>query len=318
MDPLPETLVRIADAQSGVVTRAQLLGHGVTKAAVRWNAGRNWRVVLPGTYVLDGARPSGSQLLMAALLFAGPGSALGGVTAAQAHGLKSARTRGRVHVVVPGNRTSRTRGYVSIRRSLLDDPAVVVRGGLRLSSVARACVDAAVEESDPRSRTALLVEAVQRGLTSVDDLAEWCYRLRPRDAAKVLPALEAAAVGVWSVPEAEVLTLMASSDHLPQPLTNPSLVDAQGNRLVTPDLWLDDVAMAVMVHSREYHADGNQFVETVDRDGDLVAAGVAVIGVTPSGIRRDPASTLRRIEATYAVAQARPRPSVSATPRRIG
>ena len=120
------------------------------------------------------------------------------------------------------------------------------------------------------------------------------------------------AAGVWSVPEAEALDLMATSRVLPAPMTNPSLVDATGARLLTPDLWLDDVAMAVMVHSRTHHANGTQFTETIDRDADLVAAGVVVLGVTPSGMRQDPAGTLRRIEAAYAVAQARPRPTVRA------
>lgn len=312
MDELPEGLARLASRQAGVVTRRQLLEHGVTKAAIRWNAGRTWRVILPCTYVLDGARPSGTQLLHGALLLAGPRAALAGVTAAQSHGLTNARTRGRVHVVVPGDQASRVRGYVTIRRSLLVDHAEVVRAGLRLSSVARSCVDAAVDERTLANRNALIVEAVQRRLTTVDDLAEWCYRLRPRDAARVLPSIEIAAAGVWSVPEAEALDLMATSRVLPAPMTNPSLVDTTGARLLTPDLWLDDVAMAVMVHSRTHHANGTQFTETIDRDADLVAAGVVVLGVTPSGMRQDPAGTLRRIEAAYAVAQARPRPTVRA------
>ncbi|MFW5470724.1 hypothetical protein ACOCJ4_11815 [Knoellia sp. CPCC 206435] len=73
--------------------------------------------------------------------------------------------------------------------------------------------------------------------------------------------------------------------------------------------------MAVMVHSRQFHADGDQFVRTIERDGDLVAAGVVVVGVTPSSIRSDPVAVLRRIEDTYAVAQRRPRPDVRAIRR---
>lgn len=317
MKELPDSLRGILGYQLGVVTRHQLLIHGVSKEAIRWNCGRTWRVILPCTYVIDGARPTQQQRLIGAQLYAGPQSQLAGMTAAWIHGLKNAHARGLVHVVVPAHQTSRQRGYVRIRRSLLEDTAAITRGPLRVTSVARGCVDAAVEERSARNRTALLVEAVQRNLTTVEQLAEWCYRLRTRDAAKVLPALDAAAVGVWSVPEAEVLDLMTSSRILPEAMTNPVLTDEHGGTLITPDLWLDDVAMAVMVHSREYHADGDQFVDTIDRDGDLVAAGVTVVGVTPTGMRRNPAATLTRIEATYAVAQLRPRPSVQAVPRAV-
>lgn len=293
MKALPESLNSVVRAPFGVVTQHQLLRHGVSNETIRWNAGRTWRVILPCTYVLEQVSANEQQRRMGALLHAGPSSALAGMTAASLHGLKNADPRDRVHVVVPGSQASRQQGYASIRRSLLDDVGQVMRGGLRVSSVARACVDAAVDERRARSRTALIVEAIQRNLTTVDEVAEWCYRLRSRDAAKVLPALETAALGVWSEPEAEVLDLMGASSVLPEAMTNPRLLDADGRRLITPDLWLDDVAMAVMVHSREYHADGEQFVSTIDRDAELVAAGVAVLGVTPTGVRRDPRGTSR-------------------------
>ena len=315
MKSLPDDVLGIVQSQFGVITRQQLLRHGVSKETIRWNAGRSWRVILPSTYVIEAHEVSERQRLMGALLHAGPRSQLAGATAASQYGLTNANPRGRVFVVVPGSQASRSKGFVTIRRSLLDDPLAVVRGGLRMSSVARACVDAAVDERSMRNRTALVVEAVQRELTTVDALAEWCYRLRSGDGAKVLPAVETAALGVWSVAEEEVLDLMGTSSVLPEAMTNPRLVDASGRALITPDLWLDDVAMAVMVHSRTYHSNGDQFVDTIERDSDLVAAGVAVIGVTPTGVRRDPAAALQRIEATYAGALRRERPDVRVTPR---
>ncbi len=315
MKSLPDAVLSLVKSQWGVVTRQQLLGHGVSKETIRWHAGRSWRVILPCIYVIDANYVSEKQRLMGALLYAGPLSRLAGASAASQHGIANANARGRVLVVVPGSQASRSKGYVSIRRTLLDDPLAVARGGLRLSSVARACVDAAVAEPSMCNRTALIVEAVQRELVTVDALAEWCYRLRPGDGAKVLPAVETAALGVWSVPEGEVFDLMGTSSLLPEPLTNPRLCDASGCALLTPDLWLDDVAMAVMVHSRQYHSTGDQFVDTIERDSELVAAGVVVLGVTPTGVRRDPGATLRRIEAAYAVALRRERPAVRVRPR---
>ncbi|MFW5470725.1 hypothetical protein ACOCJ4_11820 [Knoellia sp. CPCC 206435] len=234
MKELPESLTALLRTQSGVATRRQLLSHGVSKDAIRWNAGRTWRVVLPCTYVIESTLSSEHQRRMASLLCAGSSAALAGATAARLHGLGNAEEGGRIHVVVPGSQASRVRGFVSIRRSLLEDSAEVVRGGLRISSVARACVDAAVAERSARSRTALLVEAVQRNLTTVDELAEWCYRLRTRDVATVLPALETAGLGVWSVPEAEVLSLVDSSALLPEPFPTRGSSTPAGRRWSVP------------------------------------------------------------------------------------
>jgi len=36
--------------QDGVVTRGQLLEHEVSYPAVRWNAGRAWRILLPNVF----------------------------------------------------------------------------------------------------------------------------------------------------------------------------------------------------------------------------------------------------------------------------
>ena len=102
---------------------------------------------------------------------------------------------------------------------------------------------------------------------------------------------------------------------VPEPWLNPELRVADGGRLTTPDLWLDDVAMAVMVHSREFHSGVIDWESTVERDSDLSACGV-VVGVTPGAIARDPARVLGRIERAYATAlRSGRRADVVATPR---
>ncbi|WP_392542963.1 hypothetical protein [Oryzobacter telluris] len=297
------------------MTRAQLLGNGVTKATIRWQAGRTWRVLLPCVYLVPRAEPSFRQRCMAAQLWAGPQSVLAGPTAARLHGITSISEAGTIHVLVPATHRAKRRGFADVRKSLLDDLSVIRRGSLRLSGPARAAVDAARLARTESDRSAILIEAVQRDLATVDDLAEWVFRLRTRDAASLHDALDAAASGAWSVPEAEVLTLVARSRLLSQAWANPTLHTEGGRRLVTPDVWFDDVALAVMVHSRKFHQDGDQWEDTVEKDSDLTAAGAVVVGITPLRMRRDPDATLRRVEAAYAVAAARPRPPLVAEPR---
>lgn len=315
MPELSDAVRDLLSRQDGVVTRAQLLENGTSYAAVRWNAGRKWRVLLPQVYGIYREQPSARQHQIAALLWAGPRSVLAGPTAARLHGVLSADPRQRVHVVVPAPQRSRSHGFAQVRRTLIHDPDGITRGAIRLSSPARAAVDAARVARTADERAAILIEAVQRRLASVDDLHEWVLRLRPRDAVSLHGPLERAAAGAWSVPEAEVLDLVATSNVLSTPWANPTLVDVEGEALTTPDVWFDDVAFAVMVHSKRHHSEGDQWDDTVDRDGGLVAAGVVVAGITPHRVRTQPDTVLARLERAYLAARARPRPAVRATPR---
>ncbi|MEO7070775.1 MAG: hypothetical protein ABI131_09820 [Nostocoides sp.] len=315
MDGFPDEVRDLLRLQDSLVTRGQLLQHGVKTSQVRWNAGRNWRVVLPFVFLMTRSEPTPRQRLIAGLLWAGPRSVLAGPTAARLHGIRSVPDENTVHLLVPATHRSRTNTFATSRSCTLHDPDIVTRGAIRISSPARACVDAALAARTASDRSAILIEAVQRELASLDDLAEWVNRLRPRDVVDLRPALVEAASGAWSVPEAELLDLVASSAILPPALANPALADATGRPLLTPDAWFDDVAKAVMVHSHTHHSQGEQWDSTVERDGGLVAAGVIVAGVKPRRIRSEPATVLQRLERTYAAALARPRPPVVATPR---
>lgn len=313
MAELPQQILDLLTTQDGVVTRRQLVSAEVSKAAIRWNAGRNWTVLLPRTYLLSRDQPTEHQRLVAAQLWAGRRSYLAGATAAALHGIKAADDAGElVHLLTPAPGATRRHGWAVVRRTVIADHHMVTDKGLRLSSPARAAVDAAFAARSARSREAILIEAVQRRLATVEELHEWICRLRERDAHRLLSALEAAGSGAWSVPEHELLTLIAESDVLPEPWANPTLHGPDGAQLLSPDVWFDEVGLAVMVHSHQYHSQGEQWTTTVERDGDLTRVGVVVVGVTPHGLRSDRAGTLRRLEDTYRTAERRPRPDVNA------
>ena len=104
--------------------------------------------------------------------------------------------------------------------------------------------------------------------------------------------------------------------RLPRPWANPALHDPLGRRLTTPDLWFDDVALAVMVHSRVHHSGVLDWEATVAADEDLRTAGIEVVAVTPASIAAAPEQVLARIGAAYERAARRPRPvGVLALPR---
>ena len=192
---------------------------------------------------------------------------------------------------------------------------LVDRGPLRVSSRARAVVDAAsmLPAEDAR---ALVIEAVQRRLVRLDDLVQWVEARPPNGRVLLRRALAEAAVGTWSLPEADLLSLVRRSAVVPEPWSNPELCDLDGRCLTSPDLWFDDVAMAVMVHSRRFHAGALQWDTTVAQDSDLTSRRVVVVGVTPTQISSAPLQVLRRIESAYLRARESAfRPAVIATRR---
>ncbi len=137
-----------------------------------------------------------------------------------------------------------------------------------------------------------------------------------RGRAAIRRAVGVVASGAWSVPEADLLRLLATSTVLPQAWANPDLYGEDGGRLTTPDVWFDEVGLAVMVHSRRFHGAELDWVSTVEADSDLVAAGVIVLGVTPMSISRSASTVLARVEAAWrSAARRRWRPPVTAVRR---
>jgi hypothetical protein len=82
--------------------------------------------------------------------------------------------------------------------------------------------------------------------------------------------------------------MVNDNSRLPRPWANPALHDPLGRRLTTPDLWFDDVALAVMVHSRVHHSGVLDWEATVAADEDLRTAGIDVVAVTPASIAAEP------------------------------
>lgn len=302
--------------QLGLLTRVQLREGGVSDAAVRWHLGRHWRIVLPGVYQLDRRPTVRMQREVAALLLAGPGAALGGLTAAARFGVQSADPGDRVHVIVPAPRRGRRVAWASLTRTHRPDPLAVTRGALVLTSPARAVLDAATQSGARDTATAIGIEAVQRRLVTIDELVHELAQRNRRGSALAGLATQAASTGSWSPPEAILLRAVEQSSVLPHVWPNPEL-RVGPTRLTTPDLWFDDVALAVMVHSRRFHSAGEAWDATVEADADLTAAGIVVAGVTPNRIHRNLAGVVARIERTYLHTRQRPRPPVTATRRSL-
>jgi hypothetical protein len=311
----PASLNALAAEQMGVVSRRQLSEHGVSIGQIRWRLGRSWRQLLPGVVLLGTSLPTAPQRYVAAQIYGGPHCWLAGPTAAALFGFVPDDADRRVHVLVPLTSKPRLINGVIVRRTRLMNERLVQRGPLRLSCRPRAVIDAAAVLPEPDARS-LVIDVVRRRLVRLDDLTHWVEVRQTRGRIRLRRMVVEAAAGAWSVPEADLAALVRTSRVLPTPWLNPGLEDETGIRLTTPDVWFDDVGMAVMIHSRQFHAGILQWDATVTDDSELSSYRIVVVGVTPEQLVKDPPSVLRRIEDHYATARRSGfRPAVVATPR---
>ena len=310
MDSESDQLLRL---QRGLATYTQLAELGISREQARRRLRDSWRVVLPNVVATFTGRLDATQRLVAAQLYAGVGAVISGSTAAAWHGVTSAATA-KVHVEVPHSRKPSDAGFVVVRRTRTPDQHPWTRPPLLVASRQRAVACAARECRFERDATAVVLEAVQRRLVRLEDLRSELESGPRAGSALLRRAIEAAERGAWSVPETDFEALLAHSRLLPSPWLNPSVYAADGTSLPRPDAWFDDVALAVQVHSRQYHSEPADWDATVMADGLLVECGIVVVAVTPRAIRDQPELVLARIERAYEQAALRPRPAVRAVP----
>src|SRR3954454_7370821 len=107
-------------SQDGVVSRRQLAEHGFANAVIarRLRSG-GWQCLLPDVFLVMSGAPSRRQLLVAALLWGGPESAVDGPDACSWYGLVVDRQPSpKVHIVVPFGSPARSMAFVRVRRTI--------------------------------------------------------------------------------------------------------------------------------------------------------------------------------------------------------
>jgi hypothetical protein len=245
------------------------------------------------------------QLVVAAWLWAGPDSAIDGADALRWYGFKAEHeATTKVHLVVPGDSSARSRDFVVVRRALAEIE-VGDRGLVQYVDPATAAIVAARNSRNARDSIALLSRLLQQGTVTAADLRQardrigdkWC---RPVDA-----ALLAVGVGIRSPAEEDMRRLVSTSRALPEPLWNQWLELPDGGPDVCVDgLWVD-AGLVNEVIGKKYHAWGERYDDTNARNERLQAAGLIVCEATPTRIRREGPIVLAQLEQTYLIHRGR-------------
>ena len=302
----PPELEAVLVEQRGLLSRGQARAALISRSELRWALGRTCRMVLPGVISTFTGELDAGQRLIAGQLWAGPKAQVAGLTAVRWHAIGEVPDDGVVRLLVDSGPGTVRSGFAVRRRTTRLDPVPWHRGPLQICSRVRALVDGARELREADAARHLLVSAVQRRHVREADLLAELEAGAIRGSKVTRQALRDVATGAWSVPEADVLGELARSTLLPRVWPNPVLRAVADNTLLpSPDFWIDDVALAGQVHSRQYHSRDEHWESTVAADTVFGEYGIPLLTVTPSGFARDPAAFRRRVERAYEAAQRR-------------
>ncbi len=308
-----EALRRVLRDQEAVISRAEALGCGMTLSQLRhWTRpGGPWQRLLPGVYRAATGTPTRVQTEIAALRYAGPGSALTGTASLRRHGVRVPESKA-LTVLIPGGRVRANRSFVRVWPTVRMPEFVMADGAVRFTRAARAVADASRELGSLREVRAVTADAVQRRACRLADLVEELAHAPMRQSAWLRRALAEVADGVRSVAEGDLRDLIIRA-RLPHPLFNPRLYLGR-TFLAQPDAWWPVAGVAAEVNSREWHLSPEDWERTQARQALMGRHGIIILPFTPRQVRTDPATVATGIRSALRAGQQRPALAIRVLP----
>jgi hypothetical protein len=296
---------RLLERQRGVISRSQALAMGLTSGGVRHRlvAGGRWQSLLPGVYLTVTGQPNRSQQEMAALLYAGPVSAITGPSALLSWGMTGVQPR-HVDVLVPDGCRRVSRKFVRMHRTRRMPAQIAYDRAIGYVLPARAVADTVRGLADLGDVRAIVAGAVQQRICKIELLAAELPVGPVAGTAAFRAVLAEVAAGVRSGPEADLRNLVLRAG-LPMPLFNCSL-RLDGTFLARPDAYWPHHGVVVEVDSWQWHSGPEAWAETLRRHNRLEAAGLRVLHFSPRQIRTEPGDVVSQIAAALAHGQPQP------------
>jgi very-short-patch-repair endonuclease len=252
------------------------------------------------------------QREMAALLHAGPLSALTGMAALRHYGFRAPDAYP-IDVVVPVNVRRQSTGFVRVQRSYRMPADVCVEGEIRFVMPARALADTARSLTAARDVRHLVAQAVQQQRCSIEMLSKELEQGPAKGSALLRAALAEVREGIRSVAEGDLRVLLRR-ERVPMPMFNARLYDEKKTLIAVADAWWEDAGVAAEVDSREYHYSAEDWQRTMRRHDRLVARGVLVLHFTPARIRAEPQAVAAEIRSALIAGRDRPRLPIRCLP----
>jgi hypothetical protein len=265
----------------------------MTPDALQWRieSGR-WQQPCRGVVVSHSGPLTHEQELWVACLWAGPGAALGGLTAARLWGLRGFdANQDAIELILPPGRERKLarpalRIITHYSRHLSAADVHPARQPPRTRE-ARSRVDAAAWRYSDRGAQAILAAGVQQGLVRPEHLAavlDGNQRVHRRKL--MLETIADIAGGSGALSELDFLRYVIRRFSLPEPDRQVPRADATGRRR-----WLDAVwekARLIVEIDGAGHADMLQYWDDMDRDNQFTLQGYDTLRYASFAIRYQP------------------------------
>jgi len=276
MPLLPPDVAELCRAQTGVVSRAQLLACGAGGVQVRsWLRHRLLVRIHPGVYVDHTGRPTPDQLAWAAVLWASP-AALFGPSALLAAGLGRGGTVGApVTVLVAAERKLTPPPGVRLRRTRCLDDSVEWHRRPPRQRLEEAALDVASSARDEHAAIAVLADAVSSRRTTPARLREALgRRTRLPRRAFLCAVLDDVASGACSVLERAYLRRVERAHGLP---TGDRQVRSSARGTVYRDVEYRAFGVVVELDGRLDHEHAGDRERDLTRDVVAAAQGLLTL-----------------------------------------
>lgn len=269
--------------------------------------------MLPGIILLHNGFPTQFERAVAAMMYGGNDCVLSGHAALAAHGYRRSSSMNEVMLLIPPEQHRAPSSFVQTERTWRLPEEPIRRGSLRCAPVTRAVLDVARRLRHRDHCRSLLTEVLQRGDTSVEELAIELAEGSRRGTALPRSVLRELGTDAHSVAEIHAQQLYARS-HLPPMVHNREVETTAGEFIAMPDGWIDSVAMAWEIDSLDHHLNVRDHEQTMIRRARMQSRGIIVLAHLPKTVRDNPDLVLHELRQSYLLARSRPRPDVRLRP----
>ena len=288
-----ESWRQLADGQAGMLSQRQLTELRVSRSFVRNQLrAHRWVQRTSSVFSTTTGPLSRPQRLWQAVLHAGPTAVIGGLTAAELHGMRN-WSRDDITVLVDDELSFDPLEGVRFFRSRRALPEMRSARALLVCRLEPAVLLFAGYEPSRRTAHGAVAATVQERLTTPDRLGSWLARLTPlRRAPELRALLGDIAGGAHSLSEVD-LRRACREFGVAAPGGQRGRRDRKGRRRWTDAEWdLPDGSVLVLEVDGAYHDDVLQAAADKSRHRKLSSRGRTVVSCSSYELRHEPRSVM--------------------------
>ena len=284
---------RLADAQAGMLSQPQLTELRMSRSFVRNQLrARRWVQRTSSVFSTTTGPLSDQQRLWQAVLHAGPTALIGGLTAAELHGMKN-WSRDEITVLVDDELSFDPLDGVRFFRSRRALASMRAARALPVCQLEPAVLLFAGYEPSRRTAHGAVTATVQQRLTTPDRLSSWLVRMTPlRRAPEFRSLLRDIAGGAHSLSEID-LRRACEQFGVAAPRGQTGRRDRSGRRRWTDAEWdLPDGSVLVLEVDGAFHDDVLQAAADKSRHRKLSSRRRIVVSCSSYELRHEPESVM--------------------------